>query len=92
MANFMRRVQEWELGRICTFLPLMEKSETLCSKQLYVKNCIPPNRLFVIKETYKVQRISKRKRIFLNNLKCENQKNRKRSMTPAFFATSKVGT
>jgi hypothetical protein len=64
MANFTLPVQEWELGRICTFLTLMEKSETLCSKQLYAKNCIPLNRLFLIKETYKTKRISKRKRIF----------------------------
>jgi hypothetical protein len=64
MANFTWGVQEWELRRICTFLPLMEKSETLCSKQLYAKNCIPLNRLFLIKETYKTERISKRKGYF----------------------------
>jgi hypothetical protein len=53
----------------------MGKPETLCIKQLYNKNCISLNSLFLIKEAHKTERISKRKRIFLNNLKCEKQKN-----------------
>jgi hypothetical protein len=53
----------------------MGKPETLCIKQLYNKNCISPNSLFLIKEAHKTERISKRKRIFLNNLKCEKQNN-----------------
>jgi len=44
-------------------------------KQLYTKNFISLNSFFLVKETHKIERASKRKRIFLNNLKCKNQRN-----------------
>jgi hypothetical protein len=89
MANFTWRVQEWQLGRICKFLPLMGKPETLCIKQLYNKNCISLNSLLLIEEAYKTERISKRKRIFLNNIKCEEQKKLKQKHDPSVFCDIK---
>ena len=61
-------------GKNLDVLSLMPKPETLYMKQVYHKNYISLNSLFLIKEAHKIERMSKRKRIFLSNLKFENKK------------------
>jgi hypothetical protein len=50
------------------------KIEDSLIKQLYAKNYISRDSPFLIKEAHETERISETKRIFLNDLKCENQK------------------